>query len=312
MADGSEDSVLIEVPRGSYQVTCRYRSLELVTVPKLVSVAPPPVVRFSWKAFAIGAAAALLCSGILGVSLYLRTPRLPRPVAAFWQPFLNSPGEPLIVFSNHRFSGTQSTGLFRFREGVDSPAERNDTYSGTGTVMSVGELTSIFSLAGHSPRLKRAELLTWDEAKDSSVVFVGAPDANSRLRELAPLHHLRFKSGLEEPNIGHGGIINLHPATGEQAYYFGPPGLPYTFDYAVVALLPSIAPERKAVVLAGTNTYGCQAACEFLTHSESLADLARRLGVPKNARIPDFEALLKVTVNGGVPTRTEIVLARRD
>ena len=175
--------------------------------------------------------------------------------------------------------------------------------------MAVAELTNLFSTAGRAPRLKRAELLTWDEAKGANVVFVGAPDANTRLRDLAFLQHFRFKSGHEEPRYGIGGILNLDPAPGEESVYFGPT-LPYTFDYAVIALLPNLDPRRKVVIMAGTNTYGCQAAAEFLTRPDLVADLWRRLGLSPGAPLPDFEALLKVNVSGGVPLQAEILIAR--
>jgi hypothetical protein len=75
--------------------------------------------------------------------------------------------------------------------------------------MAVGELSSLFCLAGRSPRLKRAELLTWDEARDANVIFLGAPEANSRLAEIAVLQQFAFKSSREEPRLGTGGIVNL-------------------------------------------------------------------------------------------------------
>jgi hypothetical protein len=231
-------------------------------------------------------------------------------VEEFWQPFLKSPVAPLIVFSNHRFVGSSATGLRPFREGVDAPSESNDTYSGTGTVMAVGVLSNFCSLAGRTARLKRAELLTWDEAKDANVIFVGAPEANSRLGELAPLQHFRFKSSKEEPRFGVGGIINVHPGPGEESIYFGS-SQPYTFDYAVIAMLPNLHPERKVLILAGTNTYGCQAAAEFLTRGDRLRELSGRLGAGKGGKVQDFEALLKVTVSGGVPMRAEVVMVRR-
>jgi len=319
MSDGSDDPILIEVPKGAYHLTWRQRTVEAPPIPPQAPMKPLALetvhvvtaARFSWRAFALGLASAALLCAVIGVSIYLTRPKLPSTVAAFWQPFFQSAQEPIIVFSNHRFAGTSTTGLHHFREGVDSPADRNDTYSGTGTVMAVGELSNLFSKAGHSPRFKRAELLTWDEAKNASMVFVGAPDANSRHRELAPLRHFRFKSGFDEPGVGQGGVIDLHPAPGEQAIYFGPVGPPYPFDYAVVAVLPGLHPDQKTMILAGTNTYGCQAAAEFLTRPETLGELARQLGVPPGGKTPDFEALLKVNVSGGVPLRTDIVAVRR-
>jgi hypothetical protein len=312
MTDGAADPVVIEVPKGSYQVAWRYRGGELLappSAPESPAVAVAPAVS-RWKWFAAGAAFTLLVISAAGaIWIAKRPPRLAPQVEAFWQPFLTSPEPPLIVFSNHRFAGSSITGLRSFQEGVDQPSERNDTYSGTGTVMAVAQLTNLLSATGRAPRLKRAELLTWDEAKAANVVFVGAPDANSRLHDLAFLRHFRFKSGHEEPRFGTGGIVNLDPAAGEEPIYFGST-LPYTFDYAVVAVLPNLDPRRKVLIAAGTNTYGCQAAAEFLTRPDLLADLWKRLGVPPRAALPDFEALLRVNVRGGVPLQAELVLVK--
>uniref|UniRef100_Q01RD6 Uncharacterized protein n=1 Tax=Solibacter usitatus (strain Ellin6076) TaxID=234267 RepID=Q01RD6_SOLUE len=312
MSEGADDVLLIEVPKGSYHMAWRYRCGEPPAQPKALVEAPvqaPEVSRRKW--FAVGfATAAVLGCAILGIWLPARVPAIPPAVEAFWQPLIHSAHPPLIVFSNHRFVGTSVTGLRYFREGVDSPADSNDTYSGTGTVMAVAELSNLFALFGHPPRLKRAELLTWDEVKEANVVFVGAPDANSRLGELAPLQHFKFKSSHDEPRYGIGGIVNLHPAAGEEAIYFGPVR-PYVFDYAIIALLPNLHPERKVLILAGTNTYGCQAAAEFLTRTDLLGELYQRLGVAKGGKLPDFEALLKVGVSGGVPMKAEVVLVRR-
>jgi hypothetical protein len=126
---------------------------------------------------------------------------------------------------------------------------------------------------------------------------------------LAPLQHFRFKSSHDEPRYGIGGIVNVHPAAGEEAIYFGPVR-PYNYDYAIIALLPNLRPERKVLILAGTNTYGCQAAAEFVTRADLLGELYEHLGIPKGAKLPDFEALLKVGVSGGVPMMAEILLVR--
>ena len=306
MSDGADDPLLIEVPKGSYHVVWRYRGGEAIRVPAAVK---PAVSPRKWFAAGFGAAAALGVV-ILAIWMPVRTAKIAPVMEEFWQPFLKSPLAPLIVFSNHRFVGSSATGLRPFREGVDSPGDNNDTYSGTGTVMAVAELSNLFSLAGRPPRLKRAELLTWDEARDANVVYVGAPEANSRLGELAPLRHFRFKSSHEEPRFGVGGIVNVHPGAGEEAVYFGS-GQPYTSDYAVIAMLPNLHPERKVLILAGTNTYGCQAAAEFLTRADQLGELYGKLGVRKGEKLPDFEALLKVSVSRGVPMKAELVMVRR-
>ena len=119
----------------------------------------------------------------------------------------------------------------------------------------------------------------------------------------------RFKSGYEEPRFGVGGIINVHPRPGEEPIYFGPDKA-LSFDYAVIAMLPNVDPERKVMILAGTNTYGCQGAAEFVTDANRIRDLYSKLGVANGKRPPDFEALLKVMVKGGVPVEPELIAVR--
>lgn len=310
MSHGAEDPILIEVPKGSYHILWRHRDLGPAPQPTHPNQPAAWAKSVSWRWFATGfASAVVLVLAAIGVWTSVRPGKAPAAVEAFWQPFLQSPQPPIIVFSIHRFAGSAATGLHYFREGIDSPAESNDTYSGTGTVMAIGELSSLFSMFGRSPRLKGAELLTWDEARDANVIFVGAPEANSRLREMAPLQYFAFKSSFEEPRFGTGGIVNLHPAQGEETTYFGS-SRPFTFDYFVVALLPNLRPGRRVLVLAGTNTYGCQAAAEFLTRADLIQDLSVRLGSPKDRRFPDFEALLKVGISGGVPIQPHILAVR--
>lgn len=309
MSDGSEDPILIEVPKGSYQISSRYRMLE--AVPHQEPAQPPAVAQpvkpsyGKWFALGFATATALVCVG-LGIWILARPAHASAAVEAFWRPFFQSTQPPIIVFSNHRFTGSSATGLHYFREGVDLPSESNDTYSGTGTVMAVGELSSLLALHGRSAQLKRAELLTWDEGRDANVVFVGAPEANSRLREMAPLEYFKFKSSYEQPEFGTGGIVNIHPGPGEQSIYFGS-DRPFAFDYAVIALLPNLNPERKVLILAGTNTYGCQAAAEFVLRPDLLQLLYSRLGVPAGGKLPDFEALLKVGISGGVPVQPRLL-----
>jgi len=314
MSDGADDPILIEVPKGSYQIVWRNRTAESpVPVLPPISLPPPiaaPVLRASWNRFLFGfLAAAVSASVAVFIWMSVRPKPVPAAIETFWRPFFNSAQPPIIAFSNHRFAGSSATGLHYFREGLDSPSDSNDTYSGTGTVMAVGELSSLFSLHGRSARLKRAELLTWDEARDANVVFVGAPDANSRLREMAPFQQFRFKSAYQEPRFGIGGIINVHPQAGEQPIYFGPEK-PLTFDYAVIAMLPNVNTARKVVVIAGTNTYGCQGAAEFVTDANLLQGILLKLGVSKQGKLPDFEALIKVNIKGGVPVQPQLVTVR--
>jgi len=302
MSDGARDAVVLEVPKGSYLITWHNRS-----GPEKAPI-PPVAPRPPWLWFAAGFAASAL---ILGASLWIwlsaRSPKPPAAVQTFWRPFLGSQPDPIVAFSNHRFAGISSTGLHAFRDGIDPPSELNDTYSGTGTVMAVHELSNQFVAFGRGVRLKRAELLTWDEAQNTNLIVVGSPDANSRLRQLPPLQQFDFKSLRDEPRQGIGGIVNLHPRPGEEPVYFAS-GRPYTSDFAILAMLPGLKPGRRILVLAGTNTYGVQALAEFVCRPDLIGELLARL--PASRGIPDFEALVEVKISDGVPVHSQLVLVR--
>jgi hypothetical protein len=312
MSEGAGDAVVIEIPKGAYLIQWHVRALVPEVSPKAPEIVKPvaagvPARPWSWFAVGFG------CAAVIGVAAWMtvapRTASVPPPVAAFWRPFLGTQPQPILVFSNHRFVGTSSTGLRAYRDGVDVPGEMNDTYSGTGTVMAVHQLGSLLARFGREVRVKRAELLTWDEAQNTNLILVGSPEANSRLQQVPLLRQFGFKSSRAEPRLGFGGIINLHPGPGEPEIYYGS-GIPYTSDYAVLAMLPGLQPEHRILVLAGTNTYGVQAAAEFASRADLTGELLGKLKSGSGGRVPDFEALIEVGVSGGVPVQSRLVTVR--
>jgi hypothetical protein len=312
MAEGIADPLIIEVPKGSYLLSWHLRNGHAAVRP-VETAAEAPIVRpdtsVRWRFFAYGFAAAVVGVCAIWAAQSLRAPAVPTAVQTFWRPFLGTAPDPIVVFSNHRFAGTSAVGLRPFREGIDPVSDVNVTYSGTGTVMAVHEVSGLFSRFGRVVRLKRAELLTWDEAQTTNLILLGSPDSNSRLSQLPPLQYFDFKSGRVEPRLGVGGIINRHPAPGEEAVYYGSSN-PYTSDYAVIAMLPGLKPDQHILMLAATNTYGLQAAAEFACRADLVGDLLTRLGVRGRGSIPDFEALVEVKINGGVPVHSRLLLVR--
>jgi hypothetical protein len=151
--------------------------------------------------------------------------------------------------------------------------------------------------------------MTWDDAQNANVIFIGSPESNTPMREIPRLEQFAFKSSRDEPRLGVGGIINLHPQPGEERIYFSS-GKPYTSDYAIIAMLPGFKPGHRTLILAGTNTYGVQAGQEFACRADLVADLLSRLHGQGRGGPPDFEALLEVKVSGGVPVHTRLLLVR--
>lgn len=136
-----------------------------------------------------------------------------RALQTFWRGFTS--GEPaLVVFSNFRFLGLPDGSLQTLKDSDASGQPVIDTYTTIGEVMGVCDVGQTLSLFNKPPRVKRGRLLTWDEANDSSLVFIGGPLAGTPPRDVQMLRHFRF---LKRSPDTSGAIANLHPAPGEQA-----------------------------------------------------------------------------------------------
>lgn len=311
MGEGEDDPVIVEIPKGAYMLARHYRHARPALPAEAAAPAASPGVWSGWRAWGGWALASALACCWLAVWISSRPAAPPRALAAFWRGF-TAEERPIVVFTNPRFAGTAVTGLRYFRDSADPQDLLNVTYTGTGDVMSVFELTRLFAHFGQTFDLKRSNLLTWDEARHRNLIFIGSPEQNSSVRELPRLREFQFKPGIAEPHYGVGGVLNLKPRAGEKDIYLNS-GPPYTSDYGVVAHVPGLRAGRRALILAGTVTYGTEGLVEHLCREDFVADLLRRLEVAPGGPLPYFEALFHARISGGVPveTRIEIVRARK-
>jgi len=72
--------------------------------------------------------------------------------------------------------------------------------------MAAYELTTLFGHWGRALKLKRAELLTWQEAQDANVIFIGSREANRPLRQFPQFQQFAFKPSDAEPRFGVRGL----------------------------------------------------------------------------------------------------------
>jgi hypothetical protein len=106
-------------------------------------------------------------------------------------------------------------------------------------------------------------------------------------------------------------IINVKPQLGETALYMASPSnVPMNEDYAVVALVKGISPEHSELILAGTTTIGTQAAVEFVSKENYVAELLNKMKVTQPGKLKPFEAVIQVKVTRGVPVESSVVALR--
>lgn len=297
---GQDDPVLIEVPKGGYRLTGRFRSLEPPAAsPRPAAGLAPIAMRWGWTLVGVAAAAALL-------SVASARTR-PEPLGQLWSGFTSAGQPPLVVFSNPRFTGSAFTGMRYAGEAALSPEQVNDSYTGIGELLGSHALAHLFAGYGRSIDLKRSQLLTWDDARGRNLIFIGGPHANTPARHFPQLERFRFRTAPDGVLPPVGAIQDLRAAPG-QPTDFSNSGRRYRFDHALVALVPGLSKDRQVLFLAGTTTLGTQAAAEFVCREESVRTLLAHLSWLEGKPLPWFEALLKVTITGDVPVQSDIVV----
>lgn len=306
VAEGASDHIFLQVPKGSYFLHASYRA------PGAPVAETPEAERGRLRHRWAYAAIAVLLLAAAGVALWkVRLPSGDSRLRQFWQPYLDSPADSLLVYSNPRFVGSSGTALRLFDPARDQSEVISPGYTGVGEVVGAAEATKLFLSFGRSLRLKRSQLFSWDDAKAYNVIFLGAPPHNVSLVQIPLGRKLKIKPYAEEPRKNQGCIRNLTPQAGEDEFYCTYAEGPTTVEYSLVTMSPGVEGARAILVVAGTTTFGTQAAMEFLCGAERIAALNRSLKTKPGEAPPPFDALLRCRVRAGVPIGAELVLVRK-
>lgn len=311
--EGVTEEIVISIPKGHYLPLFepRHPKDQPPPVNSLAEAQPAPATepikegrpksgrrRYFWLA---GIATALLVA-TGGWFAWIQVQSRPSPVQQFWAPFL-ADNSSLVIYSNALFSGNSKEGLrYATPMTMQQPLPQNyvDDYTGIGELTSVYDLTRLFDHYHSSFVLKRSLLVTWDQARNSNLVFIGSIAENPSLRDIPNTREFTLMSGGT-----YSGIINHHPLPGEPGLY-SRPEYPLTHDYAILALLPGLQPGYKTLIFSGLTTYGTQAAVEFACHRDTVQELLKKVR-GKNGQIRPFEAVLETSIVGGVPVETHLV-----
>jgi hypothetical protein len=255
-----------------------------------------------------------------------------RDVEPLWGDLLRSSEPILVVYSNTLFQGTVEEGMKLFKP-LDAPGSSlgspsipqsateqskepvTEMYTGIGEVMGSYFLGDFFARLGHASRVKRSLLLTWEDLKTENIVVLGSPAENFFLRDLPQKQDFIFKPMPDDNGNKSFGIINANPQPGEQRRYLakqdGPSRSQISEDYAVVSLLQGLDGKKRMLILAGITTHGTQAAAEYVTKPDYIRDLVRNLNTAPAGESPklpvNFQVLVRVKVNGGVPVQVSYV-----
>jgi len=329
-AEGAQDHILVELPKGSYALSFHERPHEIRSSdanpayqsPVEIAIAAQPVRK--WIAAVITLSVVLAAVVAVATDRFLvrraahaqlssHVPSVPAVFEVFWRGFVTGPQEPWVIFSNAAFVGRPDAGMRYYNSSKDARARVLDYYTGVGEVLAVHALDNVFAQLHQGVRVKRGSLFSLDDAKNNDLIFIGSPIENLTLLEIPNTQSFVFQRITSGVSEGAMKITNVHPQPGEAKEYIAtPPTESLAEDYSVVALKRGLDATHSVLILAGTTTIGTQAAVEYVSQKSSLEELLRRLSVSESGELKPFEAVIRVKVARGVPVATELVSLRKN
>jgi hypothetical protein len=266
---------------------------------------------------------------------------LPDALSPLWKPFLSSSNPPLIVYSNAPFLISGAGDLYRLSldsgktaapgtkvssvAGLERPASLlpkgigslyfTDLMTGTGEVVAAARIAQLLTGLSRSFSIKRSGVASFEDLRNSNVIFLGANFEDSLLKDTPIECDLVFQQSDNDEFIWSKQIRDRHPGAGQPSVY----GLlrdaktrKLEGDIALISLLPGVLPDRYILVLGGLTTIGTQASAEFAISAKALQTVEQmRTATAAGARPgPYFQALLRVGVRDGVAVKTDCLLVR--
>ena len=306
--EGSSEEILIEIPKGHYLPVFR-PVVSTAEIPKEETASavvadphPPGFIRNHFR-YPLAISIVLIATAIFGWWARSKSHISPSTVELLWHPFLSN-DPPLVVYSNPLFARDLNSRL-RIASAHEEQAPPSgirfvDNYTGVGEVVAVSELTHLFDAHNSTFILKRSRLVTWDEARLKNLIFIGAQSQNPAAGVLPSTTDFEAVQSADSS-----GIADLHPKKGEPELY-SRPEYPLTKDYAIIAMLPGPQHHSWMFEFSGLTTLGTQAAVEYACQPEGAGELVHAASSP-SGEMHSFEAVLEMTLSGGVALQTKLL-----
>jgi hypothetical protein len=247
----------------------------------------------------------------------------------FWKPFLMQGSQPLVIVPTSPLLrlGTAGDNPETLREGYAIPKNKmpefHDTvhfrelknfifvptttdYTGIGEAIGLLSLSRLFASQGTMIRVKTGRLTDYAEIQGGNTIMLGGGNSWTNRVFVNP-------PGF---SVSGGVFKNNAPGPAEPAVYapkFDSVTNRLTQDYALIRMGPNHNKQERLLLLYGLYTQGTQAAAEYVTNVERLAELRKALlaASPDKKTIPPFfEALLSVPVENSVPGGASLVAVK--
>lgn len=344
-AEGADETILIDIPRGSYSPVFSLRSSTATKTqrhdhedhaePGQVIHVPAGSEHSVLRLRLLRYGTAVLVFFLVGICLYLFHQnqilkqrfygwRSQPTMGSFWSNMLQSPHDTDVVLADtsvaivedilqqnialndyldHEYTAQiQASDLSQpLKSELEDVASRNN-----GSVSDFRVAQKILDLdpnSGHV-HLQYARDYRPRAVNDHNIVLIGSGRSNPWCQ----LFENQLNFVIEyDPSIKAMLVKNHHPLTNEAPVYAASLEPRHSADFSTISFIPNQNHSANVLIIAGTNSEATEAAGDFITNEESLANLKAQLHVQT---LPYFEVLLKTTRLAGAPLTAQVVALR--
>lgn len=144
-----------------------------------------------------------------------------------------------------------------------------------------------------------------DLKSDDNFVFLGSPRSNPWTRLFSDQLDFRFAF---DKNSGQEIIRNVHPRPNElEAYIPTALGWATGKSFAIIALVQNPDQNGHALLLAGANGEGTEAAGRIVTDQVRFSEILQNCGISSSGPLQKFELLLELNTMAGSPSNVEVI-----
>mgnify|MGYP005810714691 CR=1 FL=1 len=295
-----EDKLRIELPLGSY--VPRFEPIEIRQPAAVTGAGTATRTAEWWRWLAVGALL-FLAAGWLALGSLNRA-----PIDRLWAPILAS-HEPLVIFvpmplafrivsEGELPDNPPAVQEIRNADGGRAFVVPAIDKVGLGATQGALRFAALCGRTGKAFTIKVGEDLTFADLRNQPAVLLGA---FSSPWTTAMNNDLRFRLVQK----GRGSVIDSERQGRKWTpAQLRPDGRPVD-DYAIAARVLKAQSGQVVLIAAGVYSYGTQAAAEFLTDQQRIAELAKRWPQPLDRC--NFQVVLHTTVIGNTPGPPQIV-----
>jgi len=340
--EGSQEQVIIDIPRGNYAPVFRKRvaipsPILLPEVPHAPPSAAGPIPRDWRTATFIALSVALACSTLfllwrVRVLEKVDTVALPKtPVVRLLWSSIFAPDKPTDIVLDDAALGyfQELTGhQIRLSEYFDRSYVRSVQDSVANTELGRGgaealilkrqssyadasllwKLSQVAGALHNSPQLRFARDYSFRELKADNAILLGNSRSNPWIEPFES--HVSLQWRFDRSQGAYYPVDTAGSASDENKFHVTPQAGEPREGYATIFLLPNLTGMGRVLIISGTGGAAVGSALEFLSDPGSLAQLRSQLQQSKSREFPYFEALLRVKSRSALPRDTAIVIAR--